>query len=200
MRLLCSRGDDTAPDVQDALDAIVTEFGLHATALPLKSVGVKADLRCYEHPVLVSGVAPFGTLLEATRRILGDVPDVNRVIWNLSATAPGRFRPLEATMVRERLDLLREADHLVMEGLQRHGLYDDIWQCPTAMVPLEIDGRGRELVVIRPVLSERAMTARPAELPAGLLNELRESILRLEGVSGVALDLTGKPPGTIEWE
>ena len=103
-------------------------------------------------------------------------------------------------MVRERLDLLREADHLVMEGLQRHGLYDAIWQCPTAMVPLEVDGAGRELVVIRPVLSERAMTARPAELPAELLRELHESIRSLEGVSGVALDLTGKPPGTIEWE
>jgi GMP synthase (glutamine-hydrolysing) len=200
VRLLCSTGDDTAPDVQDALDAIVLEFGLQATALPLKSVGVKADLRCYEHPVLLSGQAPFETLLEATRRILGDVPDVNRVIWNLSATGPERFRPLAATMVRERLDLLREADHLVMEGLQRHGLYDDIWQCPTAMLPLEIDGKGRELVVIRPVLSERAMTARPAELPAGLLEELRESILMLEGVSAVAIDLTGKPPGTIEWE
>ena len=87
-----------------------------------------------------------------------------------------------------------------MEGLRRHGLYDAIWQCPTAMVPLEIDGDGRELVVIRPVLSERAMTAKPAELPATLLQELAESIRALDGVSGVTLDLTGKPPGTIEWE
>ncbi len=200
VRLLCSKGTDTAPDVQSALDALVGQFGLTAAALPLKSVGVKADLRCYEHPVLLSGDAPFETLLEATRRILGEVPDVNRVIWNLSNTTPGVFRPLAATMVRERLDLLREADHLVMEGLHRHGLYDSIWQCPTAMIPLEIDGKGQELVVIRPVLSERAMTARPAPLPHALLTELRESIGALEGISGVALDLTGKPPGTIEWE
>ena len=44
------------------------------------------------------------------------------------------------------------------------------------------------------------MTAKPAELPAALLQELNESIRALEGISGVALDLTGKPPGTIEWE
>jgi len=200
VRLLCSKGNDQAPNVQAELDAIVGEFGLNAAALPIKSVGVKADLRCYEHPVLLSGDASFATLLEATRRILAEVPDVNRVVYNLSSKAPESFRGLAATMVRERLDLLREADHLVMEGLRRHGLYDAIWQCPTAMVPLEIDGAGRELVVIRPVLSERAMTAKPAELPAALLQELNESIRALDGISGVALDLTGKPPGTIEWE
>ena len=87
-----------------------------------------------------------------------------------------------------------------MDGLTRHGLYDSIWQCPTAMVPLEIDGHGRELVIIRPVHSERAMTATPSELPEALLQELCSAIMALDGVSGVALDLTSKPPGTIEWE
>ena len=103
-------------------------------------------------------------------------------------------------MTRARLDLLREADHLVMEGLRRHGIYDAIWQCPTALVPLEVDGRGREFVIVRPIHSERAMTATPAQLPAGLVAELREQILPLAGVSGLALDVTTKPPGTIEWE
>ena len=59
--------------------------------------------------------------------------------------------------------------------------------------PLEIDGQGREFVVLRPVHSERAMTARPADLPAALLAELRESIPALDGVSGLALDLTAIP-------
>ena len=103
-------------------------------------------------------------------------------------------------MTRDRLDLLREADNLVMEGLRRHGLYDTIWQCPTAMVPMSVDGKGRELVVVRPVYTKRAMTARPAQLPQALVEELRASILALEGVSGFVLDLTSKPPGTIEWE
>ena len=110
------------------------------------------------------------------------------------------MRPLAATVTRARLDLLREADALVMDGLRRHGLYDRIWQCPTVLVPLEIDGRGRELVIVRPIHSERAMTATPAALPAALVDELRASLLALEGVSGLALDVTTKPPGTIEWE
>jgi GMP synthase (glutamine-hydrolysing) len=200
VRLLCSRGDDVAPPVQSALSAISAEYGLEAVALPIKSVGVKADLRVYEHPVLITGEADFSVLLEATRKMLGGVPHINRALWNLGGTHPSSLRSLPATMTRDRLDLLREADALVMDGLTRHGLYDKVWQCPTAMVPLEVDGAGRELVVIRPVLSERAMSARPAPLPAALLKELSASILALEGVSGLALDLTSKPPGTIEWE
>ncbi len=103
-------------------------------------------------------------------------------------------------MTRDRLDLLRECDHMTMEGLRRHGLYDKIWQCPTAMVPLSVNGKGSELVVLRPVHTKRAMTARPAQLPDALIAELRASVLALEGVAGLALDLTSKPPGTIEWE
>ena len=87
-----------------------------------------------------------------------------------------------------------------MDGLRRHGIYDEIWQCPTALVPLEVDGRGREFVVVRPIHSERAMTATPASLPPALIAELRQHVLSLPGVSGLALDITTKPPGTIEWE
>jgi GMP synthase (glutamine-hydrolysing) len=103
-------------------------------------------------------------------------------------------------MTKERLDLLREADQLVMEGLRRHGLYDEIWQCPTVLVPLSIADRGEELCIVRPVLSERAMTAAAGSLPEALLAELRKQILALPGISGLALDLTSKPPATIEWE
>jgi GMP synthase (glutamine-hydrolysing) len=200
VRLLCSDGRTTAPDVGAALAEIGARFGVDAAALPLRSVGVKADLRVYEHPVMITGDLPFETILEASRVMLSKVPDINRVIWNLRADHPATCRPLVATMTRERLDLLREVDHQVMEGLHRHNLYNIIWQCPTVLVPLEIDGRGRELVVIRPVHSQRAMTASPATLPTELLDELRRGILSLEGVSGLSLDLTSKPPGTIEWE
>ena len=199
VRLLCSDGSVNAPEVAEALTAIAAPFGLDAHALPIRSVGVKADLRCYEHPVLLSGEASWEDLLEATRLILRDVPDVNRCIWNLGGR-PTRFTPRKAGMERARLDLLREADHFAMSGLRRHGLYDEIWQCPTAMIPLTIDGQGEELVVVRPIHSKRAMTAKPAQLPDALLDELRRDILGLEGVSGLALDLTSKPPGTIEWE
>ena len=89
---------------------------------------------------------------------------------------------------------------MVMAGLERHGLYEKVWQCPTVMVPVEMEGGEGELVVVRPIHSQRAMTAAPVELPPELLSELRDAIMALPGVSGIALDITSKPPGTIEWE
>ncbi len=199
VRLLCSGGTDEAPAVQAEMDAITDGTALTAQALPVKSVGVKADLRCYEHPVLLTGDAPWDDAIDVTRRLLQHVPQVNRCIWNLSTTAPTALGSRAATMTRDRLDLLREADHLVMEGLVRHGIYGDIWQCPTAMIPLAMEG-GAEFVVLRPVHSARAMIAFPAELPKALLDELAVQIGALDGVGCVAIDLTSKPPGTIEWE
>ncbi len=203
VRLLCSSGAefrDGMEQIEPAVQAIAARHGLEALALPIKSVGVKADLRSYEHPVLLGGPLEWTPLLEAAGQLFKQAPGINRAIWNLGPTFPRRVRPLAAAVTRERLDLLREADHLVMEGLRRHGLYGDIWQCPTVLVPLEVDGMGREFVIVRPIHSERAMTAIPAPLPAALRAELALQILALPGVSGLALDVTSKPPGTIEWE
>jgi GMP synthase (glutamine-hydrolysing) len=149
---------------------------------------------------MVSGDVPWDRLLEASGMMWKQVQGLNRCIWNLGPRPPRAARPLAAGMTRERLDLLRDADAIVMDGLRRHGLYDTIWQCPTVLVPLELDGAGRELVIVRPIHSERGMTATPAPLPAALVAELRQAILALPGVSGLAIDITSKPPGTIEWE
>lgn len=203
VRLLCNTGvadREGIEGVDAALAEVAGRYGVRATALPIRSVGVKADLRSYEHPVLISGDVPWDRLQEAVGVMLKSVPGINRCIWNLGGGAPANVRPLAATMTRDRLDLLREADAIVMDGLRRHGLYDDIWQCPTVLVPLELDGRGSEFCIVRPIHSERAMTATAARLPDVLLAELRDRILGLPGISGLALDLTSKPPGTIEWE
>jgi GMP synthase (glutamine-hydrolysing) len=203
VRLLCSTGAEDREgfaEIEPQAAALAGRYGLGALVLPMRSVGVKADLRSYEHPVVLGGRVPWARLLEAAGMILKQVPGLNRCLWNLGPRMPSRARPVAATMTRPRLDLLREADALVMDGLRRHGLYDAIWQCPTVLVPLEIDGAGRELVIVRPIHSERGMTATPAELPDGLVAELRGTILALPGVSGLALDVTSKPPGTIEWE
>ncbi|MEI6667052.1 MAG: glutamine-hydrolyzing GMP synthase [Acidobacteriota bacterium] len=203
VRLLCSTGAasrDGFDETEPAVAAVAARYGVAAMALPIKSVGVKADLRSYEHPVLISGEASWDGLLEMAGSIFREAPGINRCVWNLGATHPSQVQPLAGTMTRARLDLLREADHIVMEGLRRHNLYESIWQCPTVLVPMSVDGVGREFVIVRPIHSERAMTATPAELPATLLAELRRQILALPGVSGLALDITTKPPGTIEWE
>jgi GMP synthase (glutamine-hydrolysing) len=203
VRLLCSNGvedRDHFAEIEPRLAEVAARSSLQAVVLPIRSVGVKADLRAYEHPVLLSGQASWAELLRVAGAIYKDVPHVNRCIWWLGPNAPSRFRPLAAAMTRPRLDLLRDADARVMDGLRRHGLYDVIWQCPTVLVPMEVDGQGQELVIVRPIHSERGMTATPAQLPDALLAELRTQLLALPGVSGLAIDITTKPPGTIEWE
>ncbi len=203
VRLLCNDGqpDRTGFDsAEPVLAEVAQRFDLDALLLPIRSVGVKADLRAYEHPVLLSGGARWDTLVEAASTITGEVPGINRCIWNLGGGAPVAARPRAATVTRARLDILREADALVMAALRRHGLYDEIWQCPTVLVPLQLGDDPGEMVVVRPVISERAMTARPYPLPDAILEDLRREILAVPGVSSLALDLTSKPPGTIEWE
>jgi GMP synthase (glutamine-hydrolysing) len=204
VRLLCSTGDEDREhfdEIEASLTGLSRRLGIEARALPIRSVGVKADLRSYEHPVLMSGAHDWSRLQEIAGEIYREVPHINRCIWWAGGGAPPAVvRPVAATITRERLDLLREADAIVMDGLARHGVYRDIWQCPTVFVPASCDGRARELVIIRPIRSERGMTASAAELPAGLIRELAAALQGLEGVSGVAIDVTSKPPGTIEWE
>ncbi len=203
VRLLCSDGvaDRAGIDaLQEQVAAIAAPYGLDARVLPIKSVGVKADLRSYEHPVVLSGNLPWETLQEAMGTILKQVLGINRCLWNLGPQGMDGAQPMPATMTRDRLDLLREADAIVMDGLKRHGIYDQVWQCPTALVPLSFGGMGHEMIVVRPIQSERAMTATAARLPEALLAELRRDLLVLPGVSALAYDLTSKPPGTIEWE
>ena len=87
-----------------------------------------------------------------------------------------------------------------MGALARHGLMREVWQCPTVLVPVSLDGRGQELVVIRPVHSERAMTARPAWIGEACAAEITEAVMAYEQIGAVAIDATTKPPATIEWE
>ncbi len=212
VRLLCSRAEPTGESLSE-LERITREaqaqaapYGLQAMAMPIRSVGVKADLRAYEWPVMLRGEASWDGVLEAASHIYRGVDGVNRCCYDLgmgngaAPAAPPRLEVFAAGVTRERLDLLREADHFVMEGIRRYGLMETIWQCPTVALPVRVNGRVGELIVLRPVLSSRAMTARPAHLPVQLVAELREQILALPGVSGLCIDVTTKPPGTIEWE
>ena len=141
---------------------LVREAGVQGALLPVKSVGVKADLRCYEQPVMLWGKIALDEAERLAATLYKEVPGVNRCVFDLAGRGFSKARPLPATVTRERLSLLRQADHVVMEGLRRHGLYREVWQCPTVLVPLELDGKGREFAVVRPVLSERAMTCRRA--------------------------------------
>jgi GMP synthase (glutamine-hydrolysing) len=106
-----------------------------------------------------------------------------------------------------KLKLLREADAIVVEEVRKAGLYRELWQS-FAVLPavrtVGVMGDGRTYaypVIIRAVTSDDAMTADWARLPYDLLERLSSRIINeVEGVNRVALDITSKPPGTIEWE
>ena len=203
VRLLCSSGDASTidlPSIQTSVSEISTQLGVSGMVLPIRSVGVKADLRAYEYPVLVSGYLQWDSLIKVVSSLTAEVENINRCIWNLSDEIPEVARPLSTTATRKRLDILREADFIVMEILKSHDLYHEIWQCPTVLLPIELDGRTGEMVIVRPIMSARGMTAVPVNLSKDVLVELRTRILALSGVSSLALDITSKPPATIEWE
>ena len=203
VRLLCSSGGTHNTDllnIQPSVSEISKQLGVSGMVLPIQSVGVKADLRAYEYPVLISGNVPWTDLIKAVSSLTSEVENINRCIWNLGLEIPKTARALAASATRERLDILRKADSIVMDSLKSHDLYHEIWQCPTVLLPIELDGRLGEMVIIRPIISERGMTAAPVELPTHLLSELKGRILGLQGVSSLALDITSKPPATIEWE
>ncbi len=193
--------DYDEPRMRSELQAGLRGTGLHGVPLPVRSVGVKADLRSYEHPALLSGDFPgWERLTEIATGLTKSVHGLNRCLFDLTGRKRARAELVPATVTRRRLDLLRDLDDIVMRALERHGLMQTVWQCPTVLVPVSVDGKGRELVVIRPVHSERAMTARPAWIGEACAAEITGAILAFDPVATVAIDVTTKPPATIEWE
>ncbi len=108
----------------------------------------------------------------------------------------------------ERLEILREADAIAREELTRAGLDRTIWQCPVVLLAdvrsVGVQGDGRTYghpVVLRPVTSEDAMTADWARVPFDVLARISTRITNeVREINRVTLDVTSKPPGTIEWE
>ncbi len=121
---------------------------------------------------------------------------------------PGLGIRIIGEVTQERLDLLREADAIVRAELTAAGLDAEIWQCPVVLLAdvrsVGVQGDGRTYghpIVLRPVSSEDAMTADWARLPYDVLARISNRITNeVAGVNRVVLDVTSKPPGTIEWE
>ena len=194
-------GEYDEPRLRADFEEVLRGTGLRGIPLPVRSVGVKADLRSYEHPVLLAGRFPgWERLTEIATGLAKRVHGINRCLFDLSGSDLHEARLVPATVTRRRLDLLREVDDIVMRALERHALMSEVWQCPTVLVPVSLDGRGNELVVIRPVHSERAMTARPAWIGEACATEIRNAVMAYDPVAAVAIDATTKPPATIEWE
>ena len=149
--------------------------------------------------------ALFKDEVRAIGRELG-VPEA--IVARQPFPGPGLGIRIIGEVTKERLDLLREADAIVRAELTDAGLDHEIWQCPVVLLAdvrsVGVQGDGRTYghpVVLRPVSSEDAMTADWTRVPYEVLARISNRITNeVDGINRVTLDVTSKPPATIEWE
>jgi GMP synthase (glutamine-hydrolysing) len=154
-------------------------------------------------------VEPLRTLFKDEVRAIGrelGLPEV--IVGRQPFPGPGLGIRIVGSVTRERLEILRDADAIAREELTRAGLDGEIWQCPVVLLAdvrsVGVQGDGRTYghpIVLRPVSSEDAMTADWTRLPYDVLSRISNRITNeVRDVNRVVLDVTSKPPGTIEWE
>lgn len=154
-------------------------------------------------------IEPLRTLFKDEVRQVGlqlGLPE--EIIWRQPFPGPGLGIRIIGSVTQERLDLLREADAIARAELKAAGLDRDIWQCPVVLLAdvrsVGVQGDGRTYghpIVLRPVSSEDAMTADWSRVPYEVLERISTRITNeLRQINRVVLDVTSKPPATIEWE
>jgi GMP synthase (glutamine-hydrolysing) len=163
--------------------------------------GLPADMR-------MQLVEPLRLLFkDEVRRVGEELGMPERMVWRQPFPGPGLAIRIIGEVTEERLGLLRAADAILQEEIRRAGLYRELWQSFAVLPAIRSVGvQGDERtyaypIVIRAVTSEDAMTADWARLPYDLLETISSRIINeIPGVNRVALDLSSKPPATIEWE
>jgi len=154
-------------------------------------------------------VEPLRQLFKDEVRAIGrelGLPEL--IVGRQPFPGPGLGIRIVGEVTKERLDLLRAADAIVRAELTAAGLDQDIWQCPVVLLAdvrsVGVQGDGRTYghpIVLRPVSSEDAMTADWTRVPYDVLAKISNRITNeVKDVNRVVLDITSKPPGTIEWE
>jgi GMP synthase (glutamine-hydrolysing) len=199
-------GDPIAFLVQGTLYPDVVESGGGTGTANIKSHhnvgGLPEDLQ-------FELVEPLRTLFKDEVRAIGrelGLPEV--IVGRQPFPGPGLGIRIVGEVTFERLELLRKADAIARFELSAAGLDDEIWQCPVVLLAdvrsVGVQGDGRSYghpIVLRPVSSEDAMTADWTRLPYETLAKISTRITNeVAGVNRVVLDVTSKPPGTIEWE
>ncbi|HET6876047.1 MAG TPA: glutamine-hydrolyzing GMP synthase [Jatrophihabitans sp.] len=154
-------------------------------------------------------VEPLRTLFKDEVRRVGEQLGLpSEMVWRQPFPGPGLGIRIVGEVTAQRLDVLRRADAIARAELSAAGLDRDIWQCPVVLLAdvrsVGVQGDGRTYghpVVLRPVSSEDAMTADWTRVPYEVLETISTRITNeVREVNRVVLDVTSKPPGTIEWE
>jgi GMP synthase (glutamine-hydrolysing) len=129
------------------------------------------------------------------------------MVWRQPFPGPGLAIRIIGDVTKEKLDMLREADHILMEEIRKAELYNHLWQSFAVLTDVRSVGvmgdfrTYNQLVAIRAVTSDDAMTADWARLPYDLLARVSNRIVNeVHGINRVVYDITSKPPSTIEWE
>jgi GMP synthase (glutamine-hydrolysing) len=154
-------------------------------------------------------VEPLRTLFKDEVRQVGlELGLPEEIVWRQPFPGPGLGIRIIGEVTADRLEILRHADLIARTELKAAGLDRDIWQCPVVLLAdvrsVGVQGDGRTYghpIVLRPVSSEDAMTADWSRVPYDVLEKISTRITNeVREVNRVVLDVTSKPPGTIEWE
>jgi GMP synthase (glutamine-hydrolysing) len=144
---------------------------------------------------------------DEVRRVGEELGLPERMVWRHPFPGPGLAIRIIGEVTEERLATLREADAILQQEVRRAGLERELWQCFAVLPAIRSVGvQGDERtyaypIVIRAVTSEDAMTADWARLPYDLLETISSRIINeIPAVNRVVLDISSKPPSTIEWE
>jgi len=204
VRALCTEEADypqNNAELEGRLSEVTLNYGCKIKVLPIKSVGVQGDERTYKHPAVIFGKQiSWDDANKLSTQSTNRFPEINRVLLGLM---PANFDKLDiqkAYLTPERISLLQKADKIVMDYIKEAGIDKDIWQFPTVLIPVCVNGVESESLVLRPVCSQEAMTANFYQMDFDKLGELVKRLSALKEIGAIFYDITNKPPGTIEWE
>jgi GMP synthase (glutamine-hydrolysing) len=144
---------------------------------------------------------------DEVRRVGQELGIPDDLLFRHPFPGPGLAIRILGEITPEKVDLLQQADHIYIQLLKKHGLYNQVWQAGAILLPVKSvgvmgDERTYEFTVaLRAVTSVDGMTADWAHLPYSFLGEISNEIInQVRGINRVVYDISSKPPATIEWE